>query len=96
MKHFSSHFKPQPGWYFLTGSRENIDLIRRKLGVWDPEEKKVEHMNVLTIGNEAQARWLDMESVAKPDDISTTVMRMLKMGVVKASVVKTSAVQAKR
>jgi protein SCO1/2 len=82
LKQYASHFDVQPGWYFLTGRQEDVDLVRRKLGVYDPENQKVEHMNVLTIGNEAQARWLSMEALAKPDDITQTVLRVL--GVPKA------------
>jgi protein SCO1/2 len=77
-----SHFNVQRGWYFLTGKQEDVDLVRRRLGVYDPEDQKVEHMNVLTIGNEAQARWLSMEALAKPDNITQTVMSVL--GVPKA------------
>jgi protein SCO1/2 len=82
LKEYASHFNVQRGWYFLTGKQEDVDLVRRRLGVYDPEDLKVEHMNVLTIGNEAQARWLSMEALAKPDDITQTVMRVL--GVPKA------------
>jgi protein SCO1/2 len=77
LKEYASHFKIQRGWYFLTGKQENVDLVRRKLGVYDPEDQKVEHMNVLTIGNEAQGKWLAMEALAKPDDITRTVLRVL-------------------
>ena len=82
LKEYASHFDIQRGWYFLTGKQEDIDLVRRKMGVYDPEDQKVEHMNVLTIGNEAQGKWLAMESLAKPDDITRTVLRVL--GVPKA------------
>jgi len=77
LKRYASHFDIQRGWYFLTGKKDDVDLVRRKLGVYDPEDKKLEHMNVLTIGNEAQGRWLAMEALAKPDDITQTVLRVL-------------------
>jgi protein SCO1 len=77
LKQYASHFAIQGGWYFLTGRQEDVDLVRRRLGVYDPEDQKLEHMNVLTIGNEAQGRWLAMEALAKPDDITQTVLRVL-------------------
>jgi protein SCO1 len=77
LKDYSSRFRVQPGWYFLTGKKEDVDLIRRRLGVYDTDENKVQHMNVLTIGNEPAARWLAMEALAKPDDIAETVLRVL-------------------
>jgi protein SCO1 len=77
LKQYAKHFDIQRGWYFLTGKKEDVDLVRRKLGVYDPDDQKVEHMNVLTIGNEAQGRWLAMEALAKPDDITQTVLRVV-------------------
>jgi protein SCO1 len=77
LKDYSSRFRVQPDWYFLTGKKEDVDLIRRRLGVYDTDENKVQHMNVLTIGNEPAARWLAMEALAKPDDIAETVLRVL-------------------
>jgi protein SCO1 len=77
LKEYASHFAIQSGWYFLTGRQEDVDLVRRKLGVYDPEEQKLEHMNVLTIGNEAQGKWIGMEALAKPGDITETVLRVL-------------------
>ena len=73
LKEYASHFGIQSGWYFLTGKQQDVDLVRRKLGVYDPEEQKLEHMNVLTIGNEAQGKWIGMEALAKPGDITETV-----------------------
>jgi len=77
LKMYASHFNVQRGWYFLTGKQEDVDLVRRKLGVYDPEDQKLEHMNVLTIGNEAQGKWLSMEAQANASDIAQTVLRVL-------------------
>jgi protein SCO1/2 len=77
LKHYAQQFGIRGDWYFLTGKPDDVDLVRRKLGVYDPEDQKVEHMNVLTIGNEAQGKWLAMEALAKPDDITQTVLRVL-------------------
>jgi len=67
----------EPGWRFLTGRKVDIDHIRRELGVWNPDEQKVEHLNVLTIGNERTGQWLAIEALAKPDDIVQTALRFL-------------------
>ncbi len=77
LKQYARQFGIQSDWYFLTGKQEDVDLVRRKMGVFDPEEKKVDHMNVLTIGNEPQGKWLAMEALAQPDDITQTVLRVL-------------------
>ena len=77
LKRYSSSFRPELGWYFLTGKKQDVDLIRKQLGVYDPDEKKVQHMNVLTIGKEPSAVWMSMEALAKPNDIAKTILRVL-------------------
>ena len=76
LKEYASKFHVQPGWQFLTGQKSDIDQIRRGLGVYDPDDKKIEHMNVLTIGKESSGQWLAIEGLAKPDDIVQTVLSL--------------------
>lgn len=76
LKEYAGRFHVQPGWQFLTGRKEDVDLIRKELGVYDPDEAKIEHMNVLTIGREPTGQWLAIEALAKPDDIVETVLRL--------------------
>ena len=76
LKEYAEKFHVQPGWQFLTGRKSDIDLIRRKLGVYDPDDKKFEHMNMLTIGREPIGRWLSIPAEAKPDEIVRTVLRL--------------------
>jgi protein SCO1/2 len=77
LKEYADGFHVQPGWKFLTGKKVDIDLIRRQLGVYDPDANKIAHMNVLTMGSENTGRWFAMEALAKPDDIVNTVMRIV-------------------
>jgi protein SCO1/2 len=63
-------------WLFLTGKREDVDLIRRKLGIYDTEEKKLEHMSLLTVGNEPEGQWLAMPVLTQTDEIVRTVVRV--------------------
>jgi protein SCO1 len=76
LKKYADKFHVQPGWKFLTGRKSDIDLIRRKLGVYDPDDKKFEHMNMLTIGREPNGRWFAIPGEAKPDEIVQTVLRL--------------------
>ncbi len=73
---YAERFHVQPGWQFLTGRKADIDLIRRKLGVYDPDDQKNEHMNVLIMGREPTGQWMAMEALAKPNDIAYTVLRL--------------------
>jgi protein SCO1/2 len=76
LKAYSQKFHVQPGWQFLTGSRADIDRIRRELGVYDPEDQQFEHMNVLTVGNEPVGDWFGIRALDKPDVIAYTVLRL--------------------
>ncbi len=76
LKAYASNFHVQPGWQFLTGRKSDVDQIRRELGVYDPDDKVNEHMNVLIMGREPVGRWIAMEALAKPDDIAYTALRL--------------------
>ncbi len=80
LEQYAARFRVRPGWQFLTGSKADIDHIRRELGVYDPDDQKTEHMNVLTIGKETTGQWLAIEALAKPDDIVTTVLLLNSPG----------------
>jgi protein SCO1/2 len=74
-------FGVRPGWQFLTGQKSDIDQIRCGLGVYDPDGKKIEHMNVLTIGRESTGQWLAIEALAQPEDIVQTVLSLTEHSV---------------
>jgi protein SCO1/2 len=76
LKEYASKFHVQPGWQFLTGQKSDVDQIRRGLGVYDPDDKKIEHMNVITIGKESTGQWLAIEGLATPEDIVQTVLSL--------------------
>ena len=50
-----------PGWLFLTGKRREMEILRRKLGFFDPDpavdRDKSQHSGLVRFGNEALDRW---------------------------------------
>ena len=60
-----------PGWLFLTGSPEDIELLRRKLGYvdLDPEVDKdqVEAQRMVRFGNEPPRPWAACQGQASPE-----------------------------
>lgn len=55
LKEFGKSFGAGPGWYFLTGRKENVNFILSRLGQYvDPKEN---HLGVLLIGNEPTGLW---------------------------------------
>jgi len=76
MKQFSAGFKPGPGWYFVTGKKENVDWVLYKLGGY--VDDKMKHSGVLIIGNEATGEWLKTAALRNPAQIAQAVNDLLK------------------
>ena len=66
------------GWQFLTGNPEDIELIRRKLGVFDREEddNPLLHTGMVVYGNDRTATWRAVYAMAKPGLIARSVLRI--------------------
>lgn len=79
----------KPGWSFLTGKREEIEQLRRNLGMYDPDPAvdadKTQHGGFLVVGNEPIGRWLMMPALVTPEKIVPAIRRMLPAGQVTAS-----------
>jgi protein SCO1/2 len=61
MHHYAEMHKVKPGWFFLTGAPDDLELLRRKLGYVDPDpqvDKDLSnHIGVIKYGNEPLERW---------------------------------------
>jgi protein SCO1/2 len=74
LKAHAAMVKARPGWTFATGRREDIDNIRRELGLYDSPDFR-DHMGLLTFGNEAEGKWGAVPSLDKPRNILYAVLR---------------------
>lgn len=71
LKAFSKKFHARPGWYFLTGSKENVEFVLKKLGQF--VEDKNDHYNIFIIGNERTGLWKKAFGLAKAEEIVKVV-----------------------
>jgi protein SCO1/2 len=73
MKAFAEKFHAGPGWTFLTGKSEDIELLSRKLGLYSPPdpENKDGHTPALLIGNEATGQWIRGSAIDNPKMMAT-------------------------
>ena len=59
-----------PGWQFLTGSRDDMELCRVRLGFTDPDpevdRKKGQHTAVVLMGNEPRQCWMASPAASRP------------------------------
>jgi protein SCO1/2 len=65
-------------WLFLTGDRADVELIRRKLGVFDREEDDdpTLHTGMLVYGNEPRGVWRGVYAMAPPAQIVRSLMKL--------------------
>lgn len=55
LKQYAAQFQARPGWYFLTGSKQNVDLAIGKLG---PKiARKEDHSTLFLVGNNRTGLW---------------------------------------
>lgn len=76
LKKYADSFKIKPGWYFLTGKKENIDWVVYRLGGY--VEDKTEHSGLLLIGNDTTGEWIKVSAMTRPSDIAEAVMKWLE------------------
>jgi len=75
LKKYAENFKAQPGWYFLTGKKENLDWVLYKLGGYVKD--KNEHGLKLILGNEATGEWSKLHAMSNPTEIAAAVLKLL-------------------
>jgi protein SCO1/2 len=74
-KEYAKKLNAQPGWYFLTGEKEKVDLALYKLGQY--VENKQDHLNIFIIGNERTGLWKKAFGLARSDELVKVVESVL-------------------
>jgi protein SCO1/2 len=71
MKEYAARFHARPGWYFLTGSKENVQAALKKLGQWveDPSD----HQTLFLIGNDRTGLWKKAFALAPAAEVLPVV-----------------------
>jgi protein SCO1/2 len=71
LKAYAKKLQAKPGWYFVTGSKENVEFALKKLGQF--VETKESHVNLFIIGNERTGLWKKAFGLAKSEEIVKVV-----------------------
>jgi len=74
LKKYAEEFKAKPGWYFLTGKKENVDWVLYKLGGY--VEDKSTHSTALLIGNVASGQWVRLLALTPASEIVGVVTKV--------------------
>ena len=67
LKEYAGRFGARPGWYFLTGPKENVDAALKKLG--QHVETREAHQNIFLIGNDRTGLWKKALGLADAADL---------------------------
>ncbi|HEV2663673.1 MAG TPA: SCO family protein [Blastocatellia bacterium] len=78
LKEYAERFHAKPGWYFLTGKKENIDLALYKIGQY--VDARDDHSTVIIIGNERTGLWKKALGMAKAEDLIKIVKEVADDG----------------
>ena len=70
-----------PGWLFLTGKRDDIELLRHRLGFVDSDPVEdadpEQHIGTVRITNEPMHRWAMSPALVNPPALVRTVKRVI-------------------
>jgi len=75
LKEYAKKLNARPGWYFLTGEKQNVDFALKKLG--HLVANKEDHLNIFIIGNERTGLWKKAFGLAKSDELVKVVESVL-------------------
>jgi protein SCO1 len=73
LKAYMEKFQVGPGWQFLTGKEADINLLRKKLGLYEEGEARTDHTMNLIVGNEATGQWKQRSTFDNPKVLARVV-----------------------
>jgi protein SCO1/2 len=71
LKAYAKKLNAGPGWYFLTGDKQNVEFALKKLGQFVSD--KQDHLNIIIIGNERTGLWKKAFGLAQSDELVKVV-----------------------
>jgi protein SCO1 len=79
LKTYAEKFGAGPGWLFLTGTREDITAVQKRIGLYSRTDavNPDGHLPTLMIGNEATGQWMLNSAVDNPRFLATTISNFL-------------------
>jgi len=75
LKAYAKKLNARPGWYFMTGDKQNVDFALKKLGQF--VDDKQDHLNIFIIGNERTGLWKKAFGLAPPEELVKVVDSVL-------------------
>lgn len=76
LKEYAKKMGAKPGWYFLTGSRAQVDAVLGKIGQYT--EAREAHKNIIIAGNDRTGLWKKALATAPSDEIWQVVSTVVE------------------
>ena len=75
LKAYAEKYQAGPGWTFLTGKQQDIELISKKLGLYsEPNPSNPDgHTPMLLVGNEESGQWMRNSALDNPKFLARTI-----------------------
>jgi protein SCO1/2 len=74
---YARAYKAGDGWTFLTGKKEDLDLLRKKFGDMNPVE---DHSVNIRIGNDRIGQWMATSALDNPQFLANVIENWLDPG----------------
>jgi protein SCO1 len=68
---YADSLQAGPGWYFLTGAKDAVDTVLKRIG--NRSLKPEDHSDVIVVGNDASGTWIKLTAIATTEDIARAV-----------------------
>lgn len=75
LKAYAGRFHAKPGWLFLTGKKEDVDVALAKLG--HKVARKEDHLTLFIVGNEKTGLWKKVAPGSSADSLKVVVDSVL-------------------
>jgi protein SCO1/2 len=84
LREYAARFHAGPGWQFLTGRPDDLELVRRRLGFTDPDPvrdaDKTNHTGMIRYGNEPLTLWAACPGMQKPESLVKSILAVDWLG----------------
>ncbi len=78
LKAFADKFGVKPGWNFLTGPADRLEMVAHKLGGFTTNWQ--DHSTQVIIGNVPAGQWIKMNGMSSPEIIAKAVLQIAGSG----------------
>ena len=81
LRAYAKKYGARPGWTFLTGKRNDIEMLRRKLGFYDSDPVAdadlSNHAGIFRIGNDRLGRWMMVPATTPTRQVLVSIRNII-------------------